>query len=78
MVVWVSKKDKRREQDMQYFYYESYTSWIYHDKLSMMFFVGIYIRQDNIFICSLIPGYINFFLNDSNYTMIYQMFLVGI
>lgn len=63
---------------MQYFYYESYTSWIYHDKLSMIFLVGINIRQDNIFICSLIPGYINFFLNDSNYTMIYQMFLVGI
>lgn len=78
MVVWVSKKDKRREQDMQYFYYESYTSWIYPDKLSMIFLVGINIRQDNIFICSLIPGYINFFLNDSNYTMIYQMFLVGI
>ena len=46
---------------MQYFYYESYTSWIYHDKPSMMFLVGINIRQDNIFICSLIPGYINVF-----------------
>ena len=33
----------------------------YHDKPSMMFLVGINIRQDNIFICSLIPVYINVF-----------------